>query len=128
VQRLSAFQNILFLGERSIADIPDYLGNFQVLLHLRKKGDADSDVIPIRLYEYLSTGHPIVSLLLPDEVEEFPDVIYSAHNSSEFVLLCEKALQEDPGWVTARRQDYGASASWSSRVDTIHQILSAIAL
>ena len=128
VQRLSALPNVFFLGERSIADLPDYLGNFQVLLHLRKKGDAESDVIPIRLYEYLSTGHPIVSLLLPDEVEEFPDVIYSAHNSTEFVLLCEKALQENPEWVSPRRRDYGAGASWTSRTETIQQILNAIAL
>lgn len=127
-ERLSRLSNVLFLGPRSIADLPDYLCHFQVLLHLRRKGDADSDVIPIRLYEYLSTGRPIVSLLLPDEVEEFPDVIYSAHDCPEFVRLCEQALQEDPTWVAPRRRDYGASASWSSRAESIRRILNAIAL
>ena len=55
-------------------------------------------------------------------------MIYSAHNSAEFVLLCEKSLEEDPEWVSARRRDYGAGASWTSRTETMQQILNAIAL
>lgn len=128
VRQLSRFPNVHLLGPRSIADLPEYLSHCRVLLNLRCREDADSDVIPIRIYEYLSTGLPIVSLLLPDEVEAFPDVIYSAADPSDFVRLCENALEEDPGWVAARRRDYGISASWSSRAGAARRILSDIAL
>lgn len=128
VRRLATYSNVAFLGVRSMVDLPDYLTHFQVLLHLRRQGEENSDVIPSRIYEYLSTGRPIVSLLFPDEVEEFPDVIYGAHDPTEFVHLCEKALLEDPGWVARRRRDYGAAAAWSGRAENVRSILDSIAL
>lgn len=128
VRQLATYSNVRFLGRRSVVDLPDYLTHFQVLLNLRRKGDAESDVIPSRIYEYLSTGLPVVSLLLPEEVEEFPDVIYSAHTPAQFVQLCEQALLEDPGWVRPRRRDYGAAAAWSSRAGMVRQILRDISL
>jgi len=128
VRELADYPNVRFLGERPLVDLPDYLSRFHVLLHLRRFADADSDVIPSRIYEYLSTGRPVVSLLFPDEVEEFPDVIYGAHNLDEFVHLCEKALGEDPTWVAPRRKDYGEASSWSRRAEDVRQILGAISL
>jgi len=125
---LATYSNVVFLGQRPLVDLPDYLSRFQVLLNLRREGDADSDVIPTRIYEYLSTGLPVVSLLLPDEVEEFPDVIYGAHDPEEFVHLCERALAEDPTWVAPRRRDYGAASAWSRRAEEVRRILGAISL
>lgn len=128
VRELAGYPNVIFLGERPAVDLPDYLSRFDVLLHLRRKDDAESDVISRRIYQYLSTGRPIVSLLLPDEVEEFPDVIYSAHTPSQFVKLCRTALEENPDWVSPRRKAYGASAAWSVRSEEVRRILNAISL
>lgn len=128
VRQLATHSNVVFLGQRPLVDLPDYLARFQVLLNLRRREDADSDVIPSRIYEYLSTGRPVVSLLLPDEVEEFPDVIYGAHDPEEFVRLCERALAEDPTWVAPRRKDYGAASSWHRRAEEVRRILGAISL
>jgi len=128
VRELAGCSNVIFLGERPAVDLPDYLCRFDVLLHLRRKDDGESDVISRRIYQYLSTGRPIVSLLLPDEVEEFPDVIYSAHTPTQFVQLCQTALNENPDWVSPRRKAYGASAAWSVRSEEVRRILNAISL
>lgn len=128
VRQLLTHSNVIFLGTRSALDLPDFLGSFQVLLNLRRQGEERSDVIPSRIYEYLSTGKPIVSQLLPDEVEEFPDVIYGAHTPEEFVRMCEQALTEDPSWVSPRRRDYGAAAAWSRRAGEVRRILHSISL
>ena len=111
-----------------MVDIPDYVGRFDVCLDLRRRRHEDSDVTPRRIYEYLSTGKPIVSLLSPDQVEEFPDVIYSAHTLEEYCRMCERALTEDPAWVSPRRRDYGAAAAWSRRAEEVRRILKAIGL
>ena len=128
--RLSALEelpNVTFLGPRLPVEIPDYLGRFDVCLNLLRQ-DAGYQVIPRRMYEYLSSGKPIVSMLYPDQVEHFPDVVYSAHTPEEFARLCRRALAERGNWVRARRREYGAAAAWSERAGDVMQILSSIGL
>lgn len=125
---LEELGNVRLTGRRPMVDIPDYVGRFDVCLDLRRRRHEDSDVTPRRIYEYFSTGKPIVSLLSPDQVEEFPDVIYSAHTLEEYCRMCERALTEDPAWVSPRRRDYGAAAAWSRRAEEVRRILKAIGL
>ena len=93
-----------------------------------REEQPDSDVIPTRMYEYLSTGRPIVAMLWPDQVEPFPDVVYGAHSNREFVTLCEHALEELPSLVTQRRLDHGAQAAWSVRAGRVSRILATAGL
>ena len=125
---LEELGNVRLTGRHPMVDIPDYVGRFDVCLDLRRRRHEDSDVTPRRIYEYLSTGKPIVSLLSPDQVEEFPDVIYGAHTLEEYCRMCERALTEDPAWVSPRRRDYGAAAAWSRRAEEVRRILKAIGL
>ena len=126
--RLERLDNVRFLGRKPSVEVPDYVSRFDVCLDLRRREQDFSDVLPRRIYEYLSTGKPIVTLLAPDQVEEFPDVIYGAHSPADYCRLCERALAEDPAWVAPRRRDYGAAAAWSRRSQTVQRILGAIGL
>lgn len=125
---LEELPNVHLLGHRPMVDIPDYLGRFDVCLDLRRTRQETDDVTPRRIYEYLSTGKPIVTLLYPDQVEEYPDVIYGAHSLAEYDRMCASALTEDRTWVAPRRKDYGAASAWSRRSDEIQRILGAIGL
>ena len=125
---LRKLYNVLLPGPCPMGELPDYLGRFDICLHLLQRGSLDGDVVPCRIYEYLSTGKPIVSMLFEDQVEPFPDVVYGAHTMQEFSQLCEKALSEPPDWVSARRRDYGRAASWTARTDQVRSILESIGL
>ena len=67
-------------------------------------------------------------MLWPDEIERFPDVIYGAYTEDGLVRLCAKALEEDRTWVTSRRKEYGAAASWVNRSAEISRILTTAGL
>ncbi len=125
---LRELPNVRLLGRRPMSELPDYLGCFDVCLHLISAGDEDNDVIPARIYEYLSTGKPIVSMLYEDQIEDYPDVIYGAHTMQEFSLLCARALDESPGYVSQRRRDYGKAAAWSARAAEVKRILEGLGL
>ena len=125
---LRSLPNVHFAGRRPMVEIPEYAGRFDVCLDLRRRGQDIYEITPRRIFEYLSTGKPIVTLLYPGQVEDFPDVIYGAHSPEEYSRLCARALEEDPAWVSQRRKDYGAAAAWSRRADEVHRILAAIGL
>ena len=57
-------------------EVPDYLARFDVCLNLLRRSEQGNDVVPCRIYEYLSSGKPVVSMLFPEQVEHFPDVVY----------------------------------------------------
>lgn len=125
---LEALPNVVFAGEQAPAELPDYLGCFTVCLDLLRQRDVGNDVIPERMYQYLSAGKPIVSMLWEEQVEDFPDVVYAAHSAAEFARLCARALAETGDWAKTRRREYGAGAAWSERADQVCRILGTIGL
>lgn len=128
LSQLGALDNVVLPGRRPMVDLPEWMARCHVCFDLLRQDAAYSDVIPTRIYEYLSTGKPIVCMLWPDQVEQFPDVIYGAHSPESFLRLCETALQEDRTWVSERRQSYGAKAAWSGRAAEVMRLLDTIGL
>ncbi|MGN8875309.1 glycosyltransferase [Pseudoflavonifractor sp. HCP28S3_F10] len=128
LHRLEELPNVRFLGEKRLIELPEYLGRFDVCLSLLRSQSPDNDVLPPRIFEYLSTGKPIVSMLAPGQVEPFPDVIYGAHSPAEFSQLCGSALAETGSWARERRRTYGEAGSWSRRAQEVERILTTIGL
>ena len=126
--RLERQPNVVLAGPCSLDQVPDWLYRCDVLLNFLRDDRQDDGVVPTRIYEYLSTGKPVVSMLWPDQVERFPDVIYGAHDQQEFATLCRHALEEAPGFVSQRRQGYGAQAAWPNRAQEVSRILSTAGL
>ena len=128
LKKLARLPNVRLLPPCPISEVPRYLSQCQVLLNFLREDQPDSDVIPTRMYEYLSTGLPIVSMLWPDQVEPFPDVVYGAHSNPEFLTLCEHAMEELPSLVSQRRIAHGAAAAWSVRAEQVARILETAGL
>ena len=126
--QLEQRNNIRILGQRSLVEIPDYLHCCSVCVHLLRRMELDSDVLPSRIYEYMTAGKPVVTMLWKHQRQEFPDVIRSARTSEEFVNQCEAALKEDPAELQRRRRDYGSAAAWDVRTESVTRILEANAI
>ena len=127
-KQLSLRPNILMPGEIPMVDVPDWLSGCQVCFDLLSRWGKGSDILPPRLYEYLAVGRPVVLMLVPDQVEPLPDVVYTAASPAAFLRRCERALQEDPGWVGGRRRAYAEDGQWAHRAEEIQRILETAAL
>ena len=125
---LERLDNVLLPGARRPLEVPDYLARLDVCLELPRLDNWKNDILSPRLYEYLAAGKPVVSLLPRDQVEPFPDVIYTAHTDEEFTRLCRRALEESGGWARERRRAHAAQADWSLRARQVERILGAIGL
>ena len=125
---LERLPNVRLLWRRAPVEVPDYLARFDVCLNLLRRSEQGNDVVPCRIYEYLSSGKPVVSMLFPEQVEHFPDVVYGAHYPAEFAALCRRALAETGDWAKNRRREHGAAAAWSARADEVTRILGTTGL
>lgn len=65
LHRLARLPNVHFLPPCPLMEVPEHLSRCRVLLNFLREDQPDCDVIPTRIYEYLSTGRPIVSMLWP---------------------------------------------------------------
>jgi hypothetical protein len=123
-QVLDPLPNVVTVGPVPTVELPDYLSGCQVLFDLIRARRRGSDVVPSRIYEYLATGKPIVTMIEPEQTEPFPDIIYTAYDNNGFLRRCQTALSEQDSSLQSRRLEWAQIASWSNRANEIVRILS----
>ena len=115
--------NIRLLGLMPQPELPAVMRDFDVCLNLFAPGRLSKDVSPLKFYEYLATGKPVVSTREPLQVEDYQDIIYIADSIPEFLDCCRKALTEEDPTLAERRMQAGAAASWDNRVRQMEELL-----
>ncbi|MFI3314006.1 MAG: glycosyltransferase, partial [Eubacteriales bacterium] len=123
LSKLESLPNCHFLGLKPNEDLPKYMAQFDVCLNLFATSDLSKDVSPLKFYEYLATGKPIVSTRQPDQVLDFAHIIQIAGSKEEFVTQCEVAITDVLPEHTEARLDAGKASSWDSRVEQMEEIL-----
>lgn len=120
---LNSLPNVHYLGAKKQTELPAYIAAFSACLNPFCKSDLSKDVSPLKFYEYLATGKPIVSTKYPKQVEEYADVTYIANNADEFISLCDAAVAVQPADRTAKQIEYAKACSWDARVAEIRRLL-----
>jgi len=75
---------------------------------------------PLKLYEYLCLGIPVVSTRLP-ETELFRDLVYLSEGADEFVSQLELAVAQDNPNLRARRKAAAECNTWRARCEQLNQ-------
>jgi len=116
VERLARLPNVHFLGMKPPDTLPGYLKGFQVGIVPHKVDPFTVCQNPVKLYEYLAAGLPIVSTPLP-ELEPYRDLVLTADTPEAFAAALERSRQEDgPGRVPARQQA-ARENRWTQRAE-----------
>lgn len=117
--RLKDLPNLHLLGRRNYSEIPAYLSYADVGIipfNIRKYPTLVNNIHPLKLYEYLLCGLPVVAV---DWAElrnlESPAVL--CRTAEEFVDGITTAIS-NPGDPTARMR-YAQKADWKNRVSNL---------
>ncbi|WP_322013583.1 glycosyltransferase [Paraburkholderia sp. J12] len=108
--------NVRFVGEVEYGRLPFFLYAFDVCLVPFKIIPLTLATNPVKVYEYLSAGKPVVSVDLP-EMAEFPELVHVAKNSEEFISRIADVLatpQSEP--LVASRKQFAKRQTWKHRV------------
>ncbi len=108
--------NVLMLGPRPYAELGSYVTAFDVGLVPYLVNDFNLGSDPLKVYEYLALGKPVVSVPLP-AVEELGEVVSIAADHELFIVAIRDALLEDRPDLTARRRAVAEAHSVERIVD-----------
>jgi glycosyltransferase involved in cell wall biosynthesis len=118
---LKTLGNVHFLGKRSFDQLGPYLRGFDVCMLPHKLTPLTRSMDPIKMYDYLNTGRPIVSTPVAG-IERFADVISVGSSPEDFVAEIEAGLCEDAGKAT-RRIAYARENTWRQRAAQVWSIV-----
>lgn len=125
---LSRRRNIVLTGPVNAVELPDYLSLCSLLFDLAEEDLRGCDILPSRIYEYMATGKPIVMMAEPDYAEPFPELIYTAYDSTGFLRRCRKALEGESAELPAQRRACADRCAWAVRAGEITRILESTGL
>ncbi len=120
---LTELRNVHVLGPRPYRELPAYLRAFDVATIPFAVDEITRAVSPIKLFEYMAGGKPVVTSSLP-ECRKYPEVLV-AESPQDFVRCIDLALagRADPVRIAALRRR-ARENTWDERA---RAILAAVA-
>ena len=118
ILELKSLPNVSLPGEIPYAELPARMAAFDVAVIPFVKIPLTLATNPLKLYEYLALGVPIVSTRLP-EIEPFGELVYLSDSAEEFARSLELAAAERDPELRARRKAAAAENSWRARCEQL---------
>ncbi len=119
---LRELPNVRLLGPRPYAQVPRYLAGMDVaiipFLHNQVTWNAD----PIKVYEYLAAGVPVVATDMP-ALRRLGHVVRLASTREDFLREIDAAVAEGRARRLAERRAEAARHSWRSRFEAIESLI-----
>jgi len=120
---LRQYPNVKLLGLMPQEKLPEYVAHFDVCINPFLNSSLSKDVSPLKFYEYLATGKPVVATPQPEQVLQYRDAVYIADGTQEFIRCCEQAVEDSRTGRDAEKRTkriaYAKQCSWDSRVEQI---------
>jgi len=113
IAQLVRLPNVSLPGEEAYEALPDWLAGFDVTIIPFKRTRLTDASNPVKMYEILAGGKPIVSVPLP-EVAALVPLVRIAATVDEFEREIAAALAEDAGAAGPRRA-FARENTWEHR-------------
>lgn len=85
--------NIHLMGPRPYSELPGYLKGIDVAILPNKLNDYTESMFPMKFFEYLAAGKPVVSVDLL-AVHDYRNLVYIAQSPQDFVAGIDNALKK----------------------------------
>lgn len=122
IDEIKENKNIIFLGAKDYKVLPQYLSFFDVCILPCNKNEYTDSMFPMKFFEYLSAGKPIITTELLS-ILEFKDYCYVAKNKEEFSKMIDKAINENSEEKIQERFLLAQKYTYESRTKKMLDIL-----
>lgn len=120
---LRSLANVHFVGPVAHDQVPAVIGGCDVCLIPYRLNEQTRHVNPLKVYEYLAGGKPVVATPLP-ELVQFGNAVRLAGDAAGFIAAIEASLPEaaDP-LAQATRRGIAAANTWDLRVTRMIELV-----
>ena len=121
-EALCRLPNVYYVGERPRAEVPSWLCGFDVGLMCYDRATWAPYNQPIKMYEYLACGLPVVSTDIR-AARELEQVVKCCDQPADWLAQIESALRERGPRAAAQRVAFAAANRWDQRVAVLQRAL-----
>lgn len=114
-------ENLYFLGGRAYAQLPGYLKGMDVVLQPNRLNEYTRSMFPMKFFEYLAAGRPVVSTPLP-ALKGHGQVARFCEGAEAFVEAIEEALQ-GKGPALQARLDAARGQTYDARTQRMLRVI-----
>lgn len=124
IQTLQQLPNVHLLGPRPHDRLPMYIRSFDVCIIPYVKNSLNEHCSPLKMYDYLASGRPIVSSDISEAVL-LRQVVRVANSAAEFEKQIEESLAESDS-ESSRRIIMARSNTWEIRAHDMFSVLEKV--
>jgi glycosyltransferase involved in cell wall biosynthesis len=126
VAALSGLPNLDTVGEIPFADVPHFLAGLDAALVPFRDLPLTRAVDPVKLYEALAMGLPVVARRLPETERWAEPLVYLYDDAESFVRQVRRALAERSPELAAERRRVAEGESWDRRAAELLESVGAL--
>jgi glycosyltransferase involved in cell wall biosynthesis len=123
---LEVCTNIHLLGPRSYRELPDYLRGFDLALLPCPINAYTCSMFPMKFFEYVAAGLPVVSTDLP-ALREYSHLAHLCPDRASFLASIDALLQDAPIEGLRRPVALESLPDWCSYLGRTESMLAALA-
>jgi len=121
IDNLKKLDNIYFLGAKPYDKLPNYLKGIDVAILPNNINEYTNAMFPMKFFEYLSAGKPIVSVDLL-ALQDYKDICYLSKDYNEFSYNLQRVL-EDINYNLKDRLELAKQFTYESRTNKMMHII-----
>lgn len=119
--QVRSLPNIRFIGSIPHEQVPAYVHQFNICLIPYKASRYNEASFPLKFWEFMATGKPIIASGLP-ELKEYQHLIKYISSPQEFITAGEQLLA-NPRQGSAERRTLAQEHSWEKRVEQVLRLI-----
>ena len=119
VAALAGRPNLETVGEIPFADVPSFLAGLDVALVPFRDLPLTRAVDPVKLYEALAMGLPVVARRLPETERWAEPLVYLYDDPAGFVRQVRRAVEQQSPELARERRRVAEGESWDRRADAL---------
>lgn len=120
---------LVLTGRVPFEEIPHYLDYADICLLPAEHNDTMDDIVPIKMYEYLASGSPVVATRLPGVEKEFGEengVVYTSGPDGAFETIIELLQSENYEAHAERGMQFAEEHDWARLTEQYEDHLRSI--